>query len=76
MYSWLNLFSPVFIFLRILCISKIPFKKFGNWKQRAKVTLSSKRDILPPRQIKSTVRLCQRIKNRRRQIQTFDQNNN
>ena len=32
--------------------------------------------ILPPRQIKSTVRLYQRIKNRRRQIQTFDQNNN
>ena len=27
--------------------------------------------ILPPRQIKSTVRLCQRIKNRRRQIQTI-----
>ena len=34
------------------------------------------KSILPPRQIKSTVRLCQRIKNRRRQIQTFDQNNN
>ena len=32
--------------------------------------------VLPPRQIKSTVRLCQRIKNRRRQIQTFDLNNN
>ena len=32
--------------------------------------------ILPPRQIKSTVWLCGRIKNRRRQIQTFDQNNN
>ena len=32
--------------------------------------------VLPPRQIKSTVRLCQRIKNRRRQIQTFDQSNN
>ena len=32
--------------------------------------------ILPPWQIKSTVRLCQRIKNRRRQIQTFDLNNN
>ena len=32
--------------------------------------------LLPPRQIKSTVRLCQRRKNRRRQIQTFDQNNN
>ena len=32
--------------------------------------------ILIPRQIKSTVRLCQRIKNRRRQIQTFDPNNN
>ena len=32
--------------------------------------------LLPPRQIKSTVRLCRRIKNRRRQIQTFDQNNN
>ena len=27
--------------------------------------------LLPPRQIKSTVRLCRRIKNRRRQIQTF-----
>ena len=32
--------------------------------------------VLPPRQIKSTVRLCRRIKNRRRQIQTFDLNNN
>ena len=32
--------------------------------------------LLPPRQIKSTVRLCQQIKNRRRQTQTFDQNNN
>ena len=35
--------------------------------------------ILPPRQIKSTVFFdfaSLRIKNRRRQIQTFDQNNN
>ena len=32
--------------------------------------------ILPPRQIKSTVRLCRRVKNRRRQIQTFDLHNN
>ena len=32
--------------------------------------------VLPPRQIKSTVWLCGRIKNRRRQIQTFDQINN
>ena len=32
--------------------------------------------VLPPRQIKSTVRLCRRIKSRRRQIQTFDLNNN
>ena len=31
--------------------------------------------VLPPRQIKSTVRLCQRIKSRIRKIQTFDQNN-
>ena len=40
------------------------------------VPIRKKKIILPPRQIKSTVRLCQRIKNRRRQIQTFDQNNN
>ena len=32
--------------------------------------------LLPPRQIKSTVRLYRRIKNRRRQIQTFDLHNN
>ena len=33
--------------------------------------------ILPHRQIKSTVRLfCRRIKNRRRQIQTFNLNDN
>ena len=32
--------------------------------------------VLPPRQIKSTVWLCGRIKNRRRQKQKFDQNNN
>ena len=66
------------VFQRV--VSKRCYRSFAERRKKANLSESGSGDwlyqILPPRQIKSTVWLCGRIKNRRRQIQTFDQNNN
>ena len=69
-------FSTSFVFLRFFKLKSVFFFWGGGPLKDTFSLIKCWIYILPPRQVKSTVRLCQRIKNRRRQIQTFDLNKN